>query len=190
MIRRLPPPVAAAVSANPVAAEILGRWSELQLPDAWLIAGVVVQSYWNARHGLPPTHGISDIDLIYFDGEDLSEASEAQQVSHVGDLFSAVNIPFDVKNEARVHLWYEQRFGYSIPAYTSAEAAIATFPTTAGAIGIRPAGEHIEACAPFGFDDLLQLVVRPNKRQVTAEIYNDKATRWASIWPGLRVVPW
>ena len=32
----------------------------------------------------------------------------------------------DVKNEARVHLWYEARFGAAIPPYQSAEAAIAT----------------------------------------------------------------
>lgn len=190
MIRQLPQPVAAAVSANPLAREILERWAEIKLPDAWLIAGIVVQSYWNARHGLTPMHGISDIDLVYFNNDDLSEASEAQQASRVGELFSNAKVPFDVKNEARVHLWYEQRFGYSIPAYTSAETAIATFPTTAGAIGIRPAASEIEACAPFGFDDLLNMIVRPNKVQVTAEIYNDKSRRWASLWPQLKIIPW
>jgi hypothetical protein len=37
----------------------------------------------------------------------------------------------DVKNEARVHLWYERRFGRHLEPYRSTGDAIATWPTTA-----------------------------------------------------------
>ena len=63
-------------------------------------------------------------------------------------------------------------------------------PTTAGAIGIRPTGLGLEAYAPFGFDDLLNLIVRPNKRQVTRSIYSDKVARWTAHWPRLRIIEW
>src|SRR5437899_6635367 len=50
------------------------------------------------------------------------------------DLFQHLPIKLDVKNEARVHLWYEDRFGYAIKPYLSSADAIATFPTTATAV--------------------------------------------------------
>ena len=141
-------------------------------------------------HGFPPLHGINDIDLIYFDPDDLTEDSEARHTSRVRSIFDGLPVRFDVKNEARVHLWYESHFGYSIQPYTSAESAIDTFPTTAGAIGIRPTRDAIESYASFGFADLVNLVVRPNKRQVTREIYDKKVVRWKPLWPMLDVIEW
>jgi uncharacterized protein len=96
----------------------------------------------------------------------------------------------DVKNEARVHLWYQQRFGYAIEPCRSSADAIATFPTTATAVGVRRIHGEFECCAPFGLADLFGLIVRPNKRQITRTIYEAKAERWRSIWPRLRILPW
>jgi hypothetical protein len=95
-----------------------------------------------------------------------------------------------VKNQARVHLWYRRKFGYGIAPYRSVEDAIATFPTTATAVGLRKVGIGYELCAPFGLTDLLGLVVRPNMRQITREIYEAKVERWRRIWPQLTFVPW
>ena len=97
---------------------------------------------------------------------------------------------FDVKNEARVHLWYEAKFGYAIEPYRSTEAAIATFPTTAAAIGVRVAGGRFEVSAPIGLAELNNLIVRPNKAQITAEIYQAKVARWRALWPDLDIRPW
>ncbi len=190
MYTPLPQALQDAVLLNPVIAEVLGRWKELALPDCWIVAGVIVQSYWNAAHKFPPLHGISDVDLIYFNPADLSEASESREARRISERFAHLDIDFDVKNEARVHLWYERKFGYPIAPYTSAESAIDTFPTTAGSVGIRPAGDVIDSYASFGYEDLLNLVVRPNKRQVTREIYTQKAARWRDLWPLLKIVDW
>jgi hypothetical protein len=186
----LPPKVETSLRANPIVATVLDDWLQLKLPNCWLVAGAVVQSYWNYVHGFQPQHGISDIDLIYFDPDDLTEETERQHAARINARHQDLGIRFDVKNEARVHLWYEERFGYPIKAYTSVEAAIETFPTTAGAIGVRPAGNKLEAFAPFGFADLVNLVVRPNTRQVTRAIYAEKVARWKPHWPQLRFVDW
>ena len=190
MYSSLPQALQDALLVNPVISEVLGHWDELALPRCWVVAGVIVQGYWNAAHKLPPLHGISDIDLIYFDPEDLSEGSESREARRINERFAHLNIHFDVKNEARVHLWYERKFGYPIDPYTSAESAIDTFPTTAGSVGIRPVRNTIESYATFGFEDLLGLVIRPNKRQVTREIYTEKVARWRDLWPLLRIVDW
>ena len=83
----LPDDLKDALSANPVLSDVLGNWDEVALPDCWIVAGAVVQSYWNAVHRFPPLHGISDIDLIYFDPNDLSEKSESCHAARITALF-------------------------------------------------------------------------------------------------------
>jgi hypothetical protein len=169
---------------------VLDLWAEVRLPDAWLAAGAVAQTVWNAKLGYPPDHGIRDVDIVYFDGEDLSAESEQAEAQRIASLFAQSSVRCDVKNEARVHLWYEARFGSAIAPYRSTEDAIATFPTTATAIGVRRTDGRFEISAPFGLTDLLHLIVRPNKTQINEEIYEAKLSRWRKYWPPLDIRPW
>lgn len=175
---------------SPLLAEVLEAWDRLELDDAWLVAGCVAQTVWNHRFGRPHGHGISDIDIVYYDPDDLSEEAEQAHAARIAACFSGLPVRFDVKNEARVHLWYETKFGYPIAQYASVEAAIETFPTTATAIGVRPFGDVLEMCAPFGSDDMMAGRVRPNKAQITKEIYEAKVGRWLKAWPELGVINW
>ena len=97
----------------------------------------LAQTIWNLGCGQPAEFGLKDVDLIYFDEQDLSFEAEASHERRLRDLFQHLPIKLDVKNEARVHLWYEDRFGYAIKPYSSSADAIATFPTTATAVGVR-----------------------------------------------------
>ncbi len=180
----------AAVLESPLLDAVLTAWQKIGLPDAWLVAGAVAQTFWNRAHGFQPAFGIKDIDIVYHDAADLSEAAEIRNSWRISRAFPDLPLRFDVKNEARVHLWYEDKFGYPIDPYDSAEAAIATFPTTATAIGVRPSGAGLDVCAPFGLDDLLDLRLRPNKAQITAAIYRAKVARWRALWPRLKVIDW
>jgi len=179
-----------ALGQNKWLGEILERFEEIALPDSWLVAGSIAQTIWNLGCGQPAELGLKDVDLIYFDEQDLSFDFEASHERHLRDLFRRLPIKLDVKNEARVHLWYEERFGYTIKPYLSSADAIATFPTTATAVGVRRICGKLECCAPFGLDDLFGLVVRPNKRQITRAIYEAKVDRWCSIWPRITFLPW
>ncbi|MFD1104835.1 MULTISPECIES: nucleotidyltransferase family protein [Sphingobium] len=181
----------AIVAASPILSTILDRWASIDLPDCWLSGSAIAQTAWNSAFGLPPEHGLADIDLVYFDDADLSEEGEAQQAARIRDLFCDVPLWIDAKNEARVHLWYEPKFGYSITPYQSNEHAISTFPTTAGAVAIRPdTAASISIFAPFGLDDLLNCTVRPNKVQITQAIYEAKVARWRKCWPRLTIIDW
>jgi len=179
-----------ALGQNKWLGEILDRFEELALPDSWLVAGSIAQTIWNLSSGQPAALGLKDVDLIYFDDQDLSFDAEASHERRLRELFQRLPIKLDVKNEARVHLWYEERFGYAIEPYLSSADAIATFPTTATAVGVRRIRGEFECCAPFGFDDLFGLVVRPNRRQIIRAIYEAKVDRWRSIWPRLTFLPW
>jgi len=154
-------------------------------------AGCLVQTVWNELTNRPPEYGIGDIDIIYYDGTDLSLAAEEAVVSEGQRLLSGLRIPVDIKNEARVHLWYRDKFGIELQQYASLEAAIDTWPATATSLGARlnPDGSwHIYA--PFGLEDLFNLVVRPNKVLINESIYNQKARKWKSKWPELSIIPW
>jgi hypothetical protein len=179
-----------ALEQNKWLREILEGFEEIALPDSWLVAGSIAQTIWNLGCGRSAELGLKDVDLIYFDDQDLSFDAEASHERRLRDLFRRLPIKLDVKNEARVHLWYEERFGYAIKPYLSSADAIATFPTTSTAVGVRRIRGKLECRAPFGLDDLFGLVVRPNKRQITRPIYEAKVDRWRSIWPRLTFLRW
>ncbi|MBO6898548.1 MAG: nucleotidyltransferase family protein [Shimia sp.] len=195
MLVDLDHPLVSCVLENPSIRPIWDRWDELALPDCWIVAGCLAQTVWNTKFGYPLCRGLSDIDLVYFDlvyfdPDDLTESIEQSRAKRVGDLFCDLGLWIDAKNEARVHLWYEAKFGYAIAPYTSVVDAIESFPTTATSVGIRPADDGAEIACPFGLDDLFGGIVRPNKRQITRGIYSSKVQKWLAHWPSLQVVPW
>jgi hypothetical protein len=176
---------------NPVVAAILERVPGLGLPEWYLGAGAVAQTVWNAAHGFAPDHAIKDYDVVYFDGSDLGETAEEAAGRRVAAVLADLEVSIDVTNEARVHLWYQDRFGVPLAAYPSVEDAIATWPTTATAVGVRPVpGGGLTVCAPFGLDDLSGLVVRPNRVLVPEAVYRGKAERWKETWPRLTILDW
>jgi uncharacterized protein len=181
--------LAQVLRQSPITRSLFDRWEHIGLPDCWLVAGAVAQTVWNDAHTFAPEHGIKDVDIVYFDA-DLREQSESHHAERLRRLLKDLPVQVDVKNEARVHLWYAQKFGYAIQPYTSTAAALATFPTTAGSVAVRPSAEGIEVCAPFGMEDLLGLVVRPNKVQITEPIYAAKVKRWRALWPRLTILDW
>ena len=96
----------------------------------------------------------------------------------------------EVRDPARV-TWYEDKSGVPCPPHTSTEAAIATFPATAACIGVRvDADGGLRVHTAYGTDDLLALVVRPNRVLAPREVYEAKVARWSREWPELVVLPW
>ena len=178
------------LARNSQVSEAIEMAESLSLPHWYVGAGCVVQTVWNYLSGLPICHGIKDVDLVYYDPSNLLEEAELTVAEKVKNLLPNFPLHIDVNNQARVHLWYEQYFGYPIEAYKSVEKAIDTWPTTATATAVRKEGSHCHIYAPFGLNDLFSMTARPNKRQVTRKIYEDKVNRWRINWPKLTVVPW
>jgi len=175
---------------NPWLWQMLRRFDEILLPDCWLVAGCLAQTVWNLAGGRPAGFGVKDADLVYVGAADLSAAAEAEHEKRLRARFGDLPVTLDVKNEARVPLWCERVFGTPIPAYRSTADAIASFPTTATAVGVRRVNGAFECCAPFGLDDLFALRVRPNKRQITPAIYATKLARWRPLWPHVTFLAW
>ncbi|MDP2926873.1 MAG: nucleotidyltransferase family protein [bacterium] len=170
---------------------ILNRANDLNMPNWYLGAGGIVQTAWNVLHGFDAENGIKDYDLVYYDAGDTSYEGEDFFIQKGRELFKDISVPVEIQNQARVYLWYEKHFGRPIDQYKSVEEAISTWPTTATSVGVKKEknGEW-RVYAPFGLDDLLGMVVRANKAQITEKIYQDKINRWIKIWPDLKIIPW
>lgn len=156
--------------------------------DYYIGAGVVTQNVWNHKFGLPQDYGVSDIDVIFYH-DNLTEAFENQVKAKIEKALGPCQLDIDVVNEKRVHLWYEEAFGYPIDPYESCEDAIDSWPTTATSLGIRRR-EDYEIYAPFGLKDVFEGVLRPNKKLIDQATYDRKVAKWTKKWPDLKVEPW
>jgi hypothetical protein len=170
--------------------EVLRRAETLSLPHWNLTSGCLFQTVWNVLDGHAPTRGIRDYDLFYFDDSDLSWDAEDVVIKRASDVFADCGGDVEVRNEARVHLWYEAKFGVPCVPFSSTEAAIDRFVATACCVGIRLTNGEPSLYAPFGVDDLLNFVLRPNPVLATRSVYEAKASRWTQLWPRLTVLDW
>jgi hypothetical protein len=117
--------------------------------------------------GRAPGHGIKDYDLAYFDGSDLSYEAEDVVIRRVAEAFDEpLRSMVEVRNQARVHLWFEAKSGETYTPLCCTAAALECFTSATFAIGVRlEADDRLHIEAPFGLEDLFALRLRPNPRR-------------------------
>lgn len=156
--------------------------SNLGLPDCWIAAGFIRNAIWDHLHDKPLRHPAGDVDVVYFDKEDASEARDRHLEA---ELRSALpKFDWSVKNQARMHLTNGDA------PYSCTSDAMMNWPETCTAIGARLRDAQVERLAPFGLDDLLGLCVRPTPAfHHKLHIYRKRilTKRWADRWPRLKV---
>jgi hypothetical protein len=178
----------AAALRNPVNKTIVDKLFWLALPDAWLVSGCLVQTVWNVQTGRAVDHGIADYDIFYFD-PNTSWAAEDAVIHRLQDTFAALGVAIEARNQARVHLWYTEKHGLPYPPLTRSTDGIDRFLSKNTQVGIRRAGNGHEVYAPDGFDDIADMIVRPNPGpNFSAENYAKKAARWKKLWPEITVL--
>ena len=175
--------LAQVLTASPLVSEVLALLRTFGSESLWLGAGTICDTVWNAAHGFAPVHGIRDLDIVYFD-PDLTVDDDAEMAAQVHGLVGRLGLWVDVKNQANVHVWYPAKFGAAITPYTSLDEAVATWPTTCGAIAVQLADADLVIKSPFG------LVVRPNRVQAPRSWYEQKSARWRTEWPDLSILDW
>lgn len=175
---------------NAVNRELIARLGTLELPDCYLVSGCLFQTVWNVICGKPPECGILDYDIFYYDSSDLSWDAEDAVIRRVRGAFPDLPGEIQVRNQARVHLWYRNRFGLDIAPLLSSRDGIDHFLIQASCIGVNCGGGAPEVYAPFGLEDLFSMILRPNPRRDLPAVYYGKVRRWTGLWPELRVLPW
>ena len=156
--------------------------AEMGLPDWCLAAGFVRNLAWDRMHGYLLPTPLNDIDLIYFDESDVSEVWD----HHIeARLKSVSDLPWSVKNQARMH-----KRNMDNP-YTSTSDAMSYWVEVETAVGgaLDDSGE-IVLVAPFGVGYLFGFTITLNPKRPKPRDFSQRVAekKWQEIWPRLRVV--
>ncbi|MEI9950199.1 MAG: nucleotidyltransferase family protein [Pseudomonadota bacterium] len=173
------------VRGTPWLFTVLETIHSLELPDGYLAAGAIRNTVWDALHGSTSLQPVGDLDVIYFSPANISNDAE--------DTLRAAfpQYEWEVTNQASVHHWQSRAAGYDIPAYDSIAKAMASWPETATAVGVR-LGERgaMEIIAPHGLVDLFALTVRPSPAASDPSAYASRLRQkaWHLRWSRLLVM--
>lgn len=173
--------------------KILDYISELKLPNFYIAAGSIFQTIWNYYDKKPLNYGIKDIDIIYYDSENISKNYEEELERKITEYFKSINLnyEFDVHNEARMHLWKKENENKNINQYKNSEDAIDQWIATVHAVGITKINNRIYVYAPYGLSDIFSKTIRPIKHKANSkELYDKKVESWQKRFSNLNIIDW
>ena len=132
--------------------QVLSVARHLCLPDWLVFSGAVYQPVLNHLTGRPLDYGIKDYDLGYFDASDLSYEAEDAVIRRVKAAFDEpLRSMVEVRNQARVHLWFEAKFGEPYAPLSCTAEALERFASATFAVGVRlEPDDRLHIVAPFG----------------------------------------
>ena len=180
------------VHGVPTTMQVMRVVRDLDLPDAMIFSGAIYQPVWNHLTGRAPDYGIKDYDVAYHDASDTSYEAEDVVIRRVAAAFEPpLRELVEVRNQARVHLWFEKKFGADepYPPLESSAAALKRVVATAFCVGGRmEADEALSVFAPFGLEDLFALHLRPNPLRIKGAGGWERTTASAQArWPEITV---
>jgi hypothetical protein len=178
------------VRAAPSLMCVLRTLRMLGLPDWLVMSGAVYQRVLNHLTGRPADYGVRDYDIGYFDGSDISYGAEDIVIRRVAAAFDEpLKSQVEVRNQARVHVWFEAHFGEPYTPLSCTAEALERFVAPMFAVGVRlEADGRLHVAAPFGLADLFALRLRPNPQR-PFDGFDRVAANVLRRWPELRVEP-
>ena len=178
--------VISIIQSDPWMMEILKSVKSLNLPDWWICAGFVRSKIWDTLQGFSQRTPIPDIDVIYFDQTSIDELDEKKLEGKLVSLLP--DIPWSVKNEARMHIRNK------MSPYFSSVDAISKFPETATALGIKlDETDNVILTAPWGINDVIHFEVRPTpfftENNERMKMYDERVAKknWQATWDRIKV---
>lgn len=174
------------VRASAPLMRVLMTARDLDLPDWMVFSGAVYQRVLNHLTGRDADYGVKDYDLGYFDPADVSYEAEDVVIRRVAAAFDPpLRELVEVRNQARVHLWFEQKFGEPYEPLSGAAEALTRFVSPLFAVGVRlQPDDALSIAAPFGLEDLFAMRLRPNPIRRTnsfARIAASLCDRWPEV---------
>ena len=176
------------VQASPWFMRALGAVASLKLTSWCVGAGAVRNLVWDHLHGYAEPSRLADVDVAYFDAQDLKPQTEKALQAALEAMVP--ELPWEVTNQAAVHLWFEAHFGHAVGPLRSLEEAVASWPEYATSVGITLDGpSSVRVVAPWGLDDLFEMRVRRNPTRVSVETYRQRTQQkqYEARWPRVRV---
>ncbi len=171
------------IGSDPWRMEILREVRSLHLPDWAIGAGFIRSKVWDdlsSKGRSPP----EDVDVLFFDPIDISSQREKELEQKLYQLRSEV--PWSVKNQARMHIRNNNA------PYKNTEDAMKYWLETPTAVAIRlEANDQLCVFAPFGLDDLFQMIIRPTpaaRTKMNEFEHRISNKPWLKNWSDVRVI--
>ncbi len=158
----------------------------LALPDWWIAAGFVRNKVWDVLHGYRDRTegGGIDVDVIYFNPLVVEEEIEKAYERRLRELLP--NVPWSVKNQARMHLVVGEA------PHVSSIDAVSKWVETATCVAVKLTPENqLVLSLPAGADDLLGLILKPNPKcahNPDSFYRRVRQKSWLERWPRLKIV--
>lgn len=155
------------------------------IEDAWIGAGFIRNRVWDYFHDLSPDNHLNDIDVIFFNSDDISPEKDREMEAILFATYPDDN--WSVKNQARMH------FKHAHEPYKNCEEALSHWVETPTCVAAKlwPGISELHILSPHGLEDLMNLKVRPNPLYGPdkAELYNQRIRdkKWATKWPKLDI---
>ena len=177
------------VRGSPGLMRVLVALHGLDLPDWWIVSGAIYNTVWNALTHRADMYGVKDIDLFYFDPDTRSDADD--RVIRRVEAALPGSPPVETRNQARVHLWLNERFSHPCPQLAGAADGVEYFSSRTHAVALRlERDDSLTLHAPYGLDGIFSFRPVPNPRLANRQTYEEKAARQCALWPELDVIPW
>lgn len=182
--------LAVLIAGSPTVMTVLTGIRSLGLPDWRLFSGAVYQTVWNALTERDADYGIKDYDIGYFDPDVSWEAEDAFIQRAAAAFEPELAKKVEVRNQARVHLWFEDKFGEAYPPLAFTDEALGRFVCPAFAVGVRlEDDDSLTISAPFGLIDLFTMRLRKNPTRAISDAAFERVKRSAEArWPELQAI--
>jgi hypothetical protein len=88
-----------------------------------------------------------------------------------------------------VPIWFKGKFGEDYPPIANTAEALPRFVAPAFAVGVRlETDDSITVVAPFGLEDVFDLIIRPNPHRPLAKDWVKVTDKARARWPELTVL--
>jgi len=162
---------------------VLQAADTLDFPDWMIGAGFIRNKVWDSLHNIKRrVADTSDIDLIYFDLNNVSEDADRNLSIKMG---GKLGLQWEIVNQAYTHKWH----GHN--QYTHTAEGMSHWVETATCVAVTIKDNNPVIIAPHGIDDLVNLIVRPSpSRTQDLGLFKQRiqSKEWLKKWPRLRVI--
>lgn len=149
----------------------------------YISAGFIRNMYWDYAHHFAQSTPLNDVDVVYFDKQNTSIKQDQILEEKLSNCLPNTN--WSVKNQARMH----HKSG-NVP-YTSLSNALSNWVETATTVGVcTHHDDSLSFLAPWGFQDLFSLVLRPTPYFATrTDVFFNRIYQkgWLQQWKRLTI---
>src|SRR5215831_10303760 len=92
---------------------------ELDLPQWCIGAGAIRNAVWDHLHGYSMPTPTRDVDVAYFNPANLNVQRDYEIQQQL--VAASPKLPWEVTNQAGVHLWFEREFGQPLEPLLSVD---------------------------------------------------------------------